>query len=220
MVNKEYIFRFLRDLSDNNSKEWMDANRERYHTAKERWLYEVELILERLVEHDIYFKKFKPKDTIMRINNNRQFHQDRPVYKDYFGCTPTLKEDPISRLHISAGLSWSFIGGGLWRPEKDVLDKVRDAIDYEGEKLLDIINEKKFQEFFGGLGEDSEKLKTSPQDYSKDHKFIDLLRYKSLTARVTLTQKTVVSDGFVDFVEEAYLTLKPFTTFLEKAIST
>ena len=65
-----------------------------------------------------------------------------------------------------------------------------------------------------------QKLKTSPQDYSKDHKFIDLLRYKSLTARVTLTQKTVVSDGFVDFVEEAYLTLKPFTTFLEKAIST
>ena len=219
MVEKEYIFRFLRDLSNNNSKEWMDENRSRYHTAKERWLKEVDLILQRLSKHDAYFEQFKPKDTIMRINNNRQFNPDKPIYKDYFACSPNLKTDAFAKIHISTGISWSFLGGGLWRPEKSVLNQVRDAIDYDGDELLEIINAKEFQDFFGGLADDPDKLKTAPRNYSKDHKHIELLRYNNITAQAELTQKMVASDGFVDYVEQAFVTLQPLNTFFDKAIS-
>ena len=219
MVEKEYIFRFLRDLSNNNSKEWMDKNRSRYHTAKERWIEEVDLILSRLSKHDPYFEQFKPKDTLMRINNDRKFNPDKPVYKDYFSCSPMQKTDAFARIHISAGLSWSFIGGGLWRPERKVLKQVRDAIDYDGNELLEIINNKKFRDFFGGLAEDPNKLKTSPRNYRNNHEHIELLRYNNLTAQKELTQKIVISAGFVDFVEEAFVTLKPLNNFFKKAIS-
>ena len=219
MINKEYIFQFLRDLGDNNSKEWMDENKDRYNTAKERWITEVDLILKRLSKHDSYFEQFKPKDTLMRINNNSMYHPDKPIYKDYFSCSPTRKNDKFSRIHISTGISWSFLGSGLWKPEKKVLKQVRDAIDYNGDELLDIINHKKFKNFFGGLAEDSGKLKTSPRGYSNDHKHVELLRYNNLTANVKLTQEMVISDGFVDYVEEAFLTLKPLNDFLEKTIS-
>lgn len=219
MASKKYIFSFLEDLSENNSKEWMDENRNRYHRAKDRWLEEVDAILKRLALHDSYFEQFKPKDTIMRINNNRVFHPEKPIYKDYFSCSPTAKGDPVSKIHISAGVSWSFLGGGLWRPDKEILRQVRDAIDYDGEELLDILNTPKFQNLFGGLAEDPDKLKTAPRGYSQDHEHIELLRYNNLTARAELTKEKVQSDHFVDYVEEVYLALKPFNDYLEKAIS-
>lgn len=219
MVQKEYIFRFLRDLSNNNSKNWMDENRERYHTAKERWIEEVDLILKRLSKHDSYFEQFKPKDTLMRINNNRQFHPDKPIYKDYFSCSPNTKSQPFAKIHISVGISWSFLGGGLWRPDNKVLKQVRDTIDYDGDELVEIINNKEFKDFFGGLAEDTQKLKTSPREYPNDHKHIELLRYKNITAQTELTQKIVTSDGFVDYVEQAFLMLRPLNNFIEKAIS-
>ncbi|GAB5476149.1 MAG: DUF2461 domain-containing protein [Maribacter sp.] len=219
MMHKEYIFRFLRDLSDNNSKDWMDDNRERYHMAKARWIEEVDLILKRLSKHDPYFEQFKPKDTLMRINNNRQFHPDKPIYKDYFSCSPSTKAEPFAKIYISTGISWSFLGGGLWRPDTKILKQVRDAIDYDGDELVEIINTKEFKDFYGGLAYDDQKLKTSPREYANDHKHIDLLRYKNITAQAELTQKIVVSDGFVDYVEEGYLALQPLNDFLKKAIS-
>ncbi|PRX54860.1 DUF2461 domain-containing protein [Flagellimonas meridianipacifica] len=219
MEDKKYIYSFLRDLKNNNSKEWMDANKGRYQKAKNLWLKEIELILERLSKHNSFFSQFQPKQTIMRINNNRMFHPDKPVYKDYFACSPNVKTNPIAHIHITAGLSWSFLEGGLWAPEKPVLNQVREAIDYDGEVLNDIINDKKFQKMFGGLAKDSKKLKSAPKGYSKEHEHIDLLQYNNITAQVELTEEMVVSNHFVDFVEEAYLTLKPLNDYLEKAIS-
>ncbi len=219
MINKKYIYNFLKDLSNNNSKAWMDANRKRYQNARARWIEEVALILERLSKHNAFFTQFTPQQTIMRINNNRVFHPDKPIYKDYFAFSPASRTDPIAHLHVSAGLSWSFLGGGLWNPEKKVLQHVRDAIDYDGEALLDIVNQESFQRIFGGLAEDPKRLKSAPKGYPKDHEYIDLLRYNNLTAQVKLTEAMVVSDSFVDFVEEAYLALKPLNDYLDKALS-
>ncbi len=219
MVGKEYIFNFLRDLSNNNSKEWMDENRSRYETAKERWIEEVRLLLQRLSKHDSYFDGISPKSTLMRINNDIRFNPNKPIYKDYFTFSPMKKGEPIAKIHLSTGISWSFLGGGLYKPEKAELKKFRDAIDYDGDEFLEIINSKDFQGFFGGLSEDVDKLKTSPQGYPNDHEHIELLRYKSIIAQAKLTQKIVVSDGFVDYVEEAYLKLRPFTDYLIKVIS-
>lgn len=219
MVNKKYIFDFLKELSANNSKEWMDAHKNRYLNAKNRWIEEVDLILGRLSVHNPFFEQFEAKQTIMRINNNRMFHPDKPIYKDYFAFSPNIKTNPIAHIHIAAGPSWSFLGGGLWAPEKNTLKQVRDAIDYDGEALIEIIQQKEFQKIFGGLAEDSKKLKSAPKGFPKDHKHIELLRYNNLTAQVNLTEEMFVSEHFVDFVEEAYFTLKPLNDYLEKAIS-
>ncbi len=219
MIDKKYIFDFLRDLKNNNSKEWMDAHKDRYLNAKDRWMEEVALILERLTKHNPFFAQFEAKHTVMRINNNRMFHPDKPIYKDHFAFSPSLKTHPIAHIHITAGLSWSFLGGGLWAPEKSVLKQVREAIDYDGEALLKIIGQKEFQKIFGGIAEDPKRLKSAPKGYSRDHRHIDLLRYNNLTAQVPLTEEMVISDHFVDFVEEAYLVLQPLNDYLEKALS-
>lgn len=216
-MNKRKIYTFLRDLSDNNSKEWMDEHRDRYHKAKDIWLNEIQLILDRLAKHDARYASIRPKDTIMRINNNRMFHPDRPVYKDNFAFSPSGKDEPTLYVHVSP--QESFVGGGLHHPDNATLKKIRAAFDYDGGQFRKIVEASSFQEFFGGLAEDPDKLKTSPQGYDQDHEHIDLLRHKNLTAIRSLTQKEVISDELVDIVEQAYLELKPFNDYLARAMT-
>ncbi len=85
MNNYKTVLKFLGDLSKNNSKEWMDANRDKYLTAKECWLNEVEKILTILCKYDYeHFSLLEPKKCISRITNNRMFNPDLPTYKTYF----------------------------------------------------------------------------------------------------------------------------------------
>lgn len=130
MADKRKIYQFLQDLTANNSKDWMDENRERYHEAKDIWLEEIDLILQRLAYHDARYGKLRPKDCVTRINNNRMFHSDRPVYKDHFAFSPSGKDEPALYLHVSP--KESFIGGGIHNTENKVLKSLREAIDYDG----------------------------------------------------------------------------------------
>ena len=197
----------------------MDENRDRYLTAKQYWIDEISSILDRLAKHDSYFELFEPKRTMQRINNNRMFHPDRPVYKGNFSCSPSGKTDQISQIFVAFGPTFNMIGGGTYRPDKEALKSIRDAIDYDASELIEIINDKKLVSMFGGLSIDETQLKTSPRGYSDDHPHVKLLRRKSFTATMEPLKKDMMNANLTDLVEEAYLTLRPLNQWLAKAIS-
>lgn len=215
-MNKKVIFQFLRDLEQNNSKEWMDANRGRYENAKAIWCEEIQLYLNRLVQYDEQFEFLKPKDTIMRINNNRVFQPDRPTYKDSFGFDPK-KGRMQSSFYIHLSPNGSFIAGGFYHPPKEILQQVRAAVDYNGQDLIDIISEESFLDYFGGLMPDPNQLKKAPKGYAIDHPHIKLLRRKSFTVMKNVTEEEFTSDQFIEEVEKAYLIMKPFNEYLDEA---
>lgn len=219
MNKKSYIWDFFLDLQNNNSKEWMDDNRKRYHTAKQYWLEEVAAVLQRLSTHDTYFEQFQPKDTITRINNNRMYHPDKPVYKGHFACSPSGKTDQVAKIFFAFGPEFTMIGGGLYRPDSKALKSIREAIDYDAEELFDIINDKKLVEVTSGLAKDENKLKTSPKGYDNDHPHVELLRYKSFTAQYTPLKKDIINADLATEVERVYLAIQPLVKWLEKAIS-
>jgi uncharacterized protein (TIGR02453 family) len=218
--DKKEIFCFLKDLLQNNSKAWMDDNRHRYTQAKAIWLTEIEKILDFLRNDDsAYFGRFEAKDCISRITNNRMYKPDLPPYKDYFTFSVMDKSDIFSPIHISVGAENSFVGCGYHNPDKETLKNIRGAIDYEGEVLQEILEEKDFKAFFGGLSDYNEKLKTSPKGYAKDHPFVEYLRFKNFTIMRSLTETEVISDEFIEIVKKAYILSKPFQAFLKKANS-
>lgn len=210
------VFDFLRDLQENNAKEWMHANKDYYQDAKDTWVNQLDEIYKRLAKHDDRYDKIDPSKTIMRINNNLMYQPDKPTYKDYFASSPFGKK--ASDLYIHVSPNGSFIAGGVYRVDNKTLKKIRAAIDYDGDKLKNIIQADPFQKFFGGLEEDEEKLKTSPKGYSDDHPHIELLRRKNFIAVRNVTQKEVLTSGFTDLVEEGYLVLRPFIDYMRKAI--
>lgn len=219
-MSRQKIFQFLRDLQVNNNKEWMDANRHRYQEAKDIWLADIQKILNLLGKYDAYIpEQNKPKDTISRINNNRRFQPDKPVYKDNFTFTIMDKSDDFCPIHISIGATHSFMGCGYPMPEKDTLQNIREGIDYEGKVLHDILNDAEFKIHFSGLSDYGGTLKTAPKGFDKEHPYIELLRYRSYVIERKLTDDEVVSDGFFEMIEKAYVASKPFQAFLKKTTS-
>ena len=217
-MSKRKIFDFLRDLSDNNRKEWMDAHRDRYEEAKAIWIDTCARLLDRLAEQDAFYRDIVPKDSIERINNNLMYHPELPTYKNNFGFAPGDQKG--SGLYVYVSPPYSFLAGGVHNPDNGMLKQIRALIDQKGQELRNIIEDKVFQDFFdGGLEDDPKALKTSPKGYSGDHEFIELLRRKNFTISKRITQEDVLSDDFPDLVAEAYGKMRPLLVFMREAVS-
>jgi uncharacterized protein (TIGR02453 family) len=218
-MNKQYMFDFLSALSAHiNSKEWMDANRARYHQAKTIWLEVVEAILQRLQKHDARLEMLQPRSCISRINNNIAFHPNRPIYKDKFTFSaPRLKNRP--NIYLSVSPQGCFMGGGFWRPRKETLARLRSGFDYDGQTFLELMQDPNVMDFFGVLQPDDQQLKTAPQGYGVDHPYIELLKRKNFVFNRSLTKEEVLSERLVDLMEEGYLILQPILHHLEKLAS-
>ncbi len=211
------LVNFLEELSKNNSKDWMDANRKWYQEVRNNYIAWLDEVNHQLAEIDDDYYDTPGKKAIARINNNLMFHPNKPIYKDYFGSA--LDKAPNSAdFYIEIGLKESMLAGGFWRPEPKTLRSIREAIDYDGEEFKKIIDRKSFQNTFGGLYAD-EKLKTSPKGFPKDHPHIDLLRHRSFAAMHRFATKEIYTDDFREKITKVYLEMLPFRRYLNKAVT-
>ncbi len=208
-------FQFLRDLKKNNSKEWMDENRSRYKTQRDNVisfadaLYKSFATIETMPMSD-------PKKSLMRINNNRRFQPDKPIYKTHFGVGIDRGEKKAGfYVHIEPNAN--FVGTGIYHPQKETLDKVRAQIDRAGEDLQKFVDSKDFKKYFGTL--DGRELKTSPRDYSADHEFIHFLRKQDLTIGQKFDNKEMTDDSIIQKITATYQAALPFVHFLDEAFS-
>lgn len=208
---------FLRALQRNNHKEWMDANRKWYLEVRNdfiAWLDEINMKLSTL--DDGYFDTPGRKG-INRINNNLMFHPNKPVYKDHFGAGVD-KRPNTGDFYIEIGLERVMFAGGLWRPDPRRLRSIRDAIDYDGERLQQILDKPSFKKRFGGLYED-QKLSKAPKGFSNDHEHIELLRNKTFAVAVELPNHILFAPGFEQTLIETYMEMLPFRRYLNHAIT-
>lgn len=211
------LFSFLEQLQVNNSKEWMDEHRSEYKQVRNDYIHWLNQMDIKLAEIDDNYYHTSGKKAINRINNNLLYHPNKPVYKDHFGAGLD-KRPNTSDFYIHLGVNECFLAGGFYRPKPDFLKSIREAIDYNGEELKQIINQSNFQKIFGGLMKD-EELKTSPKGFTQDHKHIHLLRQKSLVAHRPLTKKQVCSSSFDNVVIETYQAMLEFRRYLNKAVT-
>lgn len=211
------LYNFLEQLQQNNSKDWMDVHRKTYKDVRAffvSWLDELNVKLSQV--DPLYFDT-SGKKGINRINNNLMFYPNKPVYKDHFGAGL----DQLTKqgdFYIEIGLKQNLLAGGYWRPEKNTLKSIREAIDYNGEALIAILEKPSFKKRFGGLYNDS-PLKTAPKGYPKDHPYIQLLRHKTFGVEVYFDRGQVFDPHFQEYCMEVYLELLPFRRYLREAVS-
>jgi len=214
------MFAFLRELQKNNSKDWMDEHRNEYEEVRDwykSWLNELDAELGKV---DKDYHSTEGKRAINRINNNLLYHPNKPVYKDHFGAGLDLSENgKQGDFYIHLGTNGSFIAGGFYKPKKEILDSIREAIDYNGEELKKIITKKSFKDVFGNLIDDGDSLKTSPKGYSSDHEHIDLLNRKTFAVQHEVTQKEVMQDDFKEKCVAIYKEMLSFRKYLNKAVT-
>lgn len=219
-MNFEDVFAFLHDLQENNHKEWLDANRKRYNAVRDFFIDWLATLNETFLKIDPDYTDTDVRKALNRINNNLMFHPNKPIYKDHLGAG--LDMGPVRKqcdFYVQVGISDSFIAGGFYKPQKEILDSIRHAIDYDGEHLKAIIEKPSFMNAFNGLIDDGATLKTAPAGFSRDHEHIDLLRLKTVAVEHRVTPAIILSSDFRDYCVQLYLEMKLFRAYLNKAVT-
>jgi len=212
---------FLKKLKSNNNKEWFDANKEKYLAAKTEFESVVEKLIKGIHKSD---KKISPemkgKDCTFRIYKDVRFSKDKTPYKTNMGASinPGGKKSLVAGyyLHVEPGGS-SFLAGGVYMPEPELLNAIRQEIDYNAAPLLKILNSAAFKKYFTGIDEE-DKLKTAPKGFEKDHPHLELLKNKHFVVSHKLSDKQLLDKNFQDTVVSGFKAMQPFLEYLREAV--
>jgi len=218
MVSKE-TFRFLNDLAEHNERQWFQKNRDRYKTARREIIEMVDHLIAGISEFDPPIIEQHPEDCIFRINRDARFSADKAPYKTNFGAFISDRGRKISRAgyYVHVEPRNCFLAGGLYMPPGPELKAVRRAIDTDGDGLRKIISRKRFIRCFGEeLPGDS--LKVAPRDYSRDHPQVDLLRLKSFEIYMEISQRDMMTEGFVKQAVGTLREMKDYVHWLNGAL--
>ncbi|WP_299820378.1 DUF2461 domain-containing protein [uncultured Pontibacter sp.] len=206
---------FLADLTQNNTREWFNEHKKRYEEARKNYIGFLDEMLEHMQVFEPVALNQSGKDLVFRIYRDVRFSNDKRPYKDHFGAYVAeggrKSINPGYYLHL-AGNNNSFVAGGLWMPPAEQLKAVRQEIDYNLNEFKSIVEAADFKKRFGNLN--GEQLKTTPKGYDKENPAIGYLRFKSWNATMPISDKVVLSAGFMDVVIDAMKALKPLNDFL------
>jgi len=215
--------KFLKELAKNNHKEWFDANRSKYETARQDVIALADGIIAVRSKNDADFDQLEGKKCLFRINRDIRFSKDKSPYKNNFGASFEKggRKSPFAGyyLHIQPG-NKSFIGGGVWMPEADRIKNIRQEIDYNWDAFKKIIRNKKFSQLFGDLEKSKEtSLSREPKGYEKDNPAIDYIKLKSWIVTMPLSDADLTDKTLMKKVTGAFETMKPFIDFLNHALA-
>ena len=217
------LFRFLRELRDNNNKEWFTENKPRFRENVQLPMIEfIETIEPWLADNTPAFVADTRLNggSLFRIYRDTRFGADKTPYKTNIGCNfrhRAGKDAHAPGFYVHISPDEIFFGGGIWSPPTPVLNKIRDAIVEKPDNWQAIHQASAFNQVLGGLG-DCESLKNSPRGYPADHPCIDDLKRKSLFAFASCTEAQVCAADFPDRVTDAFEALSPLMEFMVKAL--
>lgn len=209
---------FLNELKQNNSRDWFNANKDKYLEAKDEFEFFVSVIIEGLITIDPDLERQMPKDTTFRIYRDIRFSKNKLPYKTNMGsyiCRGGKKSD-FGGYYIHLEPQNSFIGGGVHMPSPEVLKKIRADILENGDELTEIIQQKDFMDTFNGLS--GEKLKNPPRGYDKNLPYIDLLKYKSFTVFKKITDQDLEAEELSGAILRDFQIMLPLVRFLNYSI--
>ncbi len=207
---------FLSDLSKNNNREWFDKNRKRYEAAKKNVEAFVQELLPGMTAFEPTLAGLTAKDCTFRIFRDVRFSKDKSPFKTNMGAYVSRggKKSPMAGYYLHIQPGGAFIAGGIYGPPSDVLNNIRQEIDYNAEEFKALLNDKTFKKLFGELA--GEKLKTAPKNYPKDHPEIELLKHKSYLMVHEVKDKEVVSKDFGKTVLSTFEAMLPLNNFLNR----
>ena len=157
---------FLRELEANNDRDWFRANRRRYD---EDLLGPARTLAERLAH-------LGPPH-FFRPYNNLRFRAGPPL-KEHLGVA--IGHGGAGSYYFDLSLDGLLVGGGLFHPAPDQLERFRVAIDNSRQAAA--FERAVSRAEAAGLGLIAPALKRAPRGFPADHPRLERLRLKQMTA--------------------------------------
>ncbi len=213
---------FLKQLKENNTKEWFAANQDNYEEHVRgpalEFIENFGPVLETISPHFVANPR-KSGGSLFRIHRDVRFSKDKTPYKTNTGMHFRHEQAkdahaPGFYLHIEPGQC--FIGVGIWRPPTKAAYQIRAFIDENQAEWLKATTGTKFTDVFAQGGE---SLVRPPKGYDKEHPLLDDLKRKDFIATCAVNKKTVTSPDLLAIFEEHCRVASPYIGFLCRALN-
>lgn len=216
-MNYTHILEFLIDLKFNNNKEWFHANSERYDNARVSFISLVDGLITQISLFDKTVSGLSAKDCLFRINRDIRFSKNKEPYKTNFGAyiAPGGRKSLHAGYYLHCEADSSFLGGGIYMPEPDVLKAIRSHISENLSAWKGILDNKSFKRYYTQLS--GEQLKTTPKGFSADDPALQWIRYKSFAMTHSIQNEVWEAGDTMKQLMRGFEILHPFNEFLNHA---
>jgi uncharacterized protein (TIGR02453 family) len=155
---------FLRELEDNNDRDWFKANRARYD---ELLVAPTKALAEDLGDLG--------RTHMFRPFNDTRFHQ-RPPIKEHVGLA--VGYEGAGGYYVELSLDGLLLAAGLHNPQADQVERIRRGVD--DARTAGALRAAITRAERAGLELSAPDLKRAPRGYPQDHPRLDLLRRRRL----------------------------------------
>jgi uncharacterized protein (TIGR02453 family) len=215
------LFRFLKDLRNNNNRAWFNDHKDRYTAAvvepMGQFILAMQPRLAAISEH--YTADPRPHGgSMFRIYRDTRFSRDKAPYKTHAACHfrhRSGKDAHAPGFYVHLDLDELYFGGGIWRPPSPQLGRIRDFIADNARSWARIKNAPKVKEV-GGIQGDS--LERPPRGFDAEHVHIDDLKRKSFYVMTEAEPATALQADFPDTVTRAFQRAAPLARFVCDAL--
>lgn len=216
------LFKFLRQLKRHNNREWFLAHKEQYERDVRdpflRFIADFGPRLRRVSPHFIADPR-RSGGSLLRIYRDLRFRPDADPYQTMVAArfphaAGKKKPAPGFYLHVEPGTS--FLGCGLWHPDPETRNTIREAIVKSPTQWKKIVSDKRFRSVCELAGESAKRM---PAGVDPDHPLAADLKRKDFITVTYYSEAQVCSAGFLEEVTHSVKAAAPFIRFLATALS-
>ena len=214
---------FLRGLARHNRKAWFEAHRDQYEALVKAPM------LELIEEMDVRLARFAPeiigdpKRSMFRIYRDIRFSKDKSPYKTHASCWFYHRDGSrgVGREASGGGAGFyfqvapgnCFLGGGMWMPPREALNKIRDAIAEAPKPFVRLATDRRAVRRFGGLSDEA-VLTRVPRGYAPDHPAAGWLRFQSFIFGREISDAQAVGPRLPALLEADFRLMTPLVRWI------
>ncbi|MDP4663993.1 MAG: DUF2461 domain-containing protein [Salibacteraceae bacterium] len=207
---------FFKELKLNNHRDWFHENKSRYETHVKKPFYQfVSDAIERMQLFDPKCQ-IEAKDAVFRINRDIRFSKEKTPYKTQMsamvGAGGRKGGMADTGIYFEVGERHVRIYGGVYQPEKEQLQAIRQEILYNTKEFESIINGAAFKKWFGEIK--GEKNKRLAPEFAEIQENQPLIANKQFYYFADLNPDMLYSDQLLDQFFEAFEASKEVRNFL------
>ncbi|MGE5815025.1 MAG: DUF2461 domain-containing protein [Acidobacteriota bacterium] len=212
--------RFLRSLKRHNNREWFRSRRAQFDELVDA---PMNAVIEQLA-HDL--RTFlpdviaSPRVSRYRLYRDTRFSDNKTPLKTHVGAVFPSRHLPRHEgpgLYFEIAGGWVYAGGGIYMPQPETVQLLREHIATHYGRLARIISRRLFRSLFGELQGD--KLTRMPRGFPADHPAGDLLKYRQMLVGREWPASFASSPRFYSELLRTFRTAAPLIRFLNEPIA-
>jgi uncharacterized protein (TIGR02453 family) len=210
---------FLKGLSENNNRDWFNANKDRFKEFAEKPFHQfIDKLIEKIKAVDPRIT-ITSKESVFRIYKDIRFSKDKTPYKEFLSALISpggRKDHSTPGLYIEMKANEMNIYSGVYEPDPKQLLKIRSYIASHLKEFDKALADKKFVKRYGKILGD--KNKVLPADLKEAAAKQELIYNKNFYYTAKLDKSWITSDKLLNEVVQCYKDALAMSSFFEKAL--